>query len=228
MICSRSKAAAASRLLDAAAAEFIAKGFDAARVDTIARNAGISKKTIYRCIASKEELFAAVVEALFATVAVAPIRAQDGQRPIEDRLRALLQAFARLAFSRDGIGAYRLVLTEAARFPAIGRAYIDALGHHWKAALAGCLQQAADAGAIRLADPAAAAAMLIALVLADPMRDVALGLADPPDGAQVDRMIDAALTLFFDGCRRTPPANNADAMIGFYPEFRVAPPGRPS
>ena len=201
MICSRSKTAAASRLLDAAAAEFIAKGFDAALVDNIARNAGISKRTIYRCIASKEELFAAVVEALFATVAVAPIRAQDGRRPIEDRLRELLQAFARLAFSRDGIGAYRLVLTEAARFPAIGRAYIDALGHHWKEALAGCLQHAADAGAIRLGDPAAAASMLIAMVLAEPMRDAALGLIDPPDGEQVDRTIDAALALFFDGCR---------------------------
>ena len=205
MICSRSKAAAASRLLDAAAAEFIAKGFDAALVDTIARNAGISKKTIYRCIASKEELFAAVVEALFATVAVAPIRAQDGRRPIEDRLRELLHAFARLAFSRDGIGAYRLVLTEAARFPAIGRAYIDALGHHWKAALTSCLQQAADAGTIRLADPATASALLIAMVLAEPMRDAALGLIDPPGGEQVDRMIDAALALFFDGCRITRP-----------------------
>ncbi len=217
MICSRSKAGASSRLIEAAAAEFIAKGFDAAHVDVIARDAGMSKKTIYRCIASKEELFAAVVEALFATVTVAPLRAQDLRRPLEERLRELLQAFARRAFSRPGIGAYRLVLTEAARFPAIGRAYVDALGHHWKAALTGCLEQAASSGEIGLADPAAAAAMLIAMVLAEPMRDAALGLSEPPDDEQFDRTIDAALALFFDGCRK--PARRS---VQTAPELRLA------
>jgi len=61
-----------------------------------------------------------VVEALFATVAVAPIRAQDARRPIEDWLRELLQAFARSVFSRKGIGAYRPVPPEPMRDAALG------------------------------------------------------------------------------------------------------------
>ena len=50
-----------SRLLDVARAEFADKGLDGARIDEIARRAGITKQLIYHYYSSKEELFGAVV-----------------------------------------------------------------------------------------------------------------------------------------------------------------------
>lgn len=56
------KAAHRQRLLNAAAAEFAAKGLDAARVDDISIAAGLAKGTIYNYFESKIAVFQAVVE----------------------------------------------------------------------------------------------------------------------------------------------------------------------
>lgn len=50
-------------LLAMARAEFVAQGFDAVSIDSIARAAGVSKETIYRHFADKEALFRAALEA---------------------------------------------------------------------------------------------------------------------------------------------------------------------
>lgn len=55
------KAEHRQRLLDAAAAEFAAKGLDGARVDDISVSAGLAKGTIYNYFDSKLDVFRAVV-----------------------------------------------------------------------------------------------------------------------------------------------------------------------
>ncbi len=48
-------------LLDAALDEFIARGFDAARVEDIAKRAGLSKGAVYLYFKSKEEVLRALI-----------------------------------------------------------------------------------------------------------------------------------------------------------------------
>ena len=55
------KAEHRQRLLDAAAAEFAAKGLDGARIDDISLSAGLAKGTIYNHFDSKLDVFRAVV-----------------------------------------------------------------------------------------------------------------------------------------------------------------------
>ena len=49
-------------ILEAALTTFLAKGYDAASMDTIALTAGVSKRTVYNRFRSKEELFAATID----------------------------------------------------------------------------------------------------------------------------------------------------------------------
>ena len=49
-------------VLDIASETFLAKGFDGTSINVMAREAGISKESIYRYFGSKEDLFLAVVE----------------------------------------------------------------------------------------------------------------------------------------------------------------------
>lgn len=64
---------ATERILDAAVAEFERHGFRRVALDDVARRAGVSRTTIYRRFANRDELVAAVVErenaALFADIA---------------------------------------------------------------------------------------------------------------------------------------------------------------
>lgn len=56
------------RVFDAAVEEFSSKGFNAANVNTIAKNAGISIGSIYSYFDSKEELFLAVLDHCLETM----------------------------------------------------------------------------------------------------------------------------------------------------------------
>src|ERR1043166_8441388 len=58
---SRRKEARPQEILDAALAVFAEKGFAAARMEEVARRAGVTKGTIYRYFPSKEELFKSLV-----------------------------------------------------------------------------------------------------------------------------------------------------------------------
>src|SRR5690606_35106731 len=49
-------------VLDIASETFLSKGFDGTSINVMAREAGISKESIYRYFGSKEDLFPAVVE----------------------------------------------------------------------------------------------------------------------------------------------------------------------
>ena len=79
------------RLLDAAAAEFAAKGLDAARVDDISVAAGLAKGTIYNYFDSKIDVFRAVVEE-WAQRTVEARRSVPEDAPIREQLLAVVQA----------------------------------------------------------------------------------------------------------------------------------------
>lgn len=67
-------------LLKVARAEFVAAGFDAVSIDSIARASGVSKETIYRYYPDKKALFRAAIEEMgveFSARATALSRAQD-------------------------------------------------------------------------------------------------------------------------------------------------------
>jgi TetR/AcrR family transcriptional regulator len=55
-------------ILDAATKEFAAKGFDGARVESIAREAGVNINLVYHYYGKKEALFIAVMEEAYVTI----------------------------------------------------------------------------------------------------------------------------------------------------------------
>jgi AcrR family transcriptional regulator len=66
------------QLLDAALAEFAAHGIAGARVDKIAKSAGVSAGLVYTYFGSKEELFDAVFDTIVSTtLATTPITTDD-------------------------------------------------------------------------------------------------------------------------------------------------------
>lgn len=60
--------ASRGRILAAATTEFATKGFGDARVDEIARSAGINKRMLYHYFGNKDDLFQAVLEEIYDTI----------------------------------------------------------------------------------------------------------------------------------------------------------------
>jgi AcrR family transcriptional regulator len=107
------------QILEAAFEEFAANGFEAARLDDVARRAGIAKGTIYLYFKNKEVLFRDVVRSLihpafdkFDTVVTASSR--SARELLRDLLSRLYTEVVRNSKARMML---RLLIAESGNFP---------------------------------------------------------------------------------------------------------------
>ena len=91
----KTKAERREEILDAAVAEFAAKGLHGASTDEIARLAGISQPYVFRLFGTKKELYMAVVARCFRQTLEIFQRAAEGKRG-EDALAAIGLAYGEL------------------------------------------------------------------------------------------------------------------------------------
>lgn len=84
-------AATRQRLLDAALAEFAAKGLAGARVDEIAARAGANKRMLYAHFGSKEELWLVVLERAYAAKRAEERALAVDDLPPVDAMRRLVE-----------------------------------------------------------------------------------------------------------------------------------------
>lgn len=111
-------------ILDAAFDIFIAEGFSAARLDDIAKRAGVAKGTLYLFSRDKEDLFEQV-----ALDAVAPVLqrletlAAQPDLPFATLLTGIFALFEREVLQTKRREIMRLIVSEGARFPKIAEFY---------------------------------------------------------------------------------------------------------
>ena len=91
------------RLLDAAEGEFAAAGFASARLEDIAARAGITRPSLLHHYATKEALYAAVVERAFAVLGEGLRGAMTAEGAFSRRLDGLIGAFVDFVEVRPAI-----------------------------------------------------------------------------------------------------------------------------
>ena len=79
-------------IIQAAIAEFRSNGFDITSMDKIAATAGVSKRTVYNHFPSKEELFAEILNQLWARVTAEQETSYRADLPLRDQMRLMLMA----------------------------------------------------------------------------------------------------------------------------------------
>ena len=188
-----------ARLLAAAEEAFLRNGYGGANMGEIARQAGISKKTIYKLVASKADLFSAVVSNAIALERLTRHLGDVQDGDIAGPLRAFLSAYAKLSLSPRGTQADKLVTAEAHRFPELAKAYAESVEAAATQPLIAWLGRQADAGHIAVACPDRAARMLAAMVILDPLKSLMLGQHSQFEGEDIERMVDEALSIFLRG-----------------------------
>ncbi|WP_300752789.1 TetR/AcrR family transcriptional regulator [Janthinobacterium sp.] len=171
------------------------EGYAATTMEAVARHAGMAKKSLYQYAANREELVALVVRDW--TDAFPPAMVQDAARPDEvlPLLKDILLAMAARVLSADAVGLFRLLCTD---FPA--RADLLAVYQRngierGTAMLAGWLRRQAAHGHLQVADGLELARLLLAMVIAEPLRQMALGIIPAAPEWDAGTRIDAALRL---------------------------------
>jgi AcrR family transcriptional regulator len=121
---SRRKQARPGEILDAALKVFAQKGFAAARMDDIAKTAGVTKGTIYLYFQSKEDVFKQLVrEAVGSalTTVTADIATFEGSARF--LLRMVLTTLGPILLESDKVVIPKIVIAESANFPWLAEFY---------------------------------------------------------------------------------------------------------
>jgi len=151
-------------LLEAALQVFAESGLARARVEDIARRAGVSKGTVYLYFTSKEDLFKeAIRDRVSRTVESLSAVAAPGQP--EERLAHFIDAYWK-HLRRPMFGdLYRLIFAELPQFPEFMRFYGEEISGKVLDLVAAIVRDGTERGHFRRIDPSVGARMVIGLIV---------------------------------------------------------------
>jgi AcrR family transcriptional regulator len=188
-------------IYEAARHEFAGGGYAATSMETVARRAGVSTKTLYRLIPNKAALFEGMVsDRLDRFVSEVNLHAGD-DTDIEEALRAALIACADLALDEEVIELQRMVLQEAGKFSDIAGTFYRNAIQRTVVALADWLRMQQKRGLIELDDVDEAAGMLLGMVSSAPRRAALFGRVPLPSRSQIEARVRSCAALFLHGCQ---------------------------
>lgn len=184
------------QILSGAAAIFAAEGYEGASMARIAAEAGVSKGTLYNHFPSKAALFSAYV----AEECRRNLAHIFDQAHHDGASRTVLASIGRrmlgLMISPIGQTIYRVVISEAAKFPELARAFFEAGPARAIASLSEWLAEETRRGQLQVPDPEFAAEQFFCLCQTRLVLRQKLGLLPTPGPGEVDHVVDAAVTMF--------------------------------
>lgn len=177
-------------ILDAAWLVFAEQGYARARLDEVARRAGVSKGTLYLYFDSKETLFREMVR---AKVVSSVIRGEERVRQHSGPARELVEWFVREMWTLMGqegrVQVMRLVQSELPSFPELARFYFEEVILRTRRALEGIIERGVASGEFRPVRPEFVARALPSLLVQLSAVQCFFGEFDPyqPTGDEVVR-----------------------------------------
>ena len=178
----RRKADRPDEIVGAAMAVFAEKGFAAAKLDDIARRAGVSKGAVYLYFETKEDIFRAVVErAISPNVGAIRAMAAAHPGPLADLLQTVTRVIAGAVETTPLGGVLKMVVGEARNFPEIARVWHDQLVSQAIGALTEAIANAQARGEVKPGDPRMYALQVISPLLVGVLwRETFVPVGAPP------------------------------------------------
>jgi len=187
------------KILDAASGLFMRAGYGATSMDAIAGAAGVSKVTVYSHFASKERLFAAIVDRESRRVVARMSFPDVADLPVRDGLIRIGTTFLDLLMTPRVLAIFRVVIAEIARFPELGQVFYRAGPDVSVTHIAGYLADASARGVIEVRDPRLAAGHFLGMLRGDTHLRGLLGLDTPATAVRaraVEQAVDAFLRAY--------------------------------
>lgn len=186
------------QVLEGARTIFLRDGFERASVDDIAREAGVSKATLYAYFPDKRLLFLEIAKAECRRQADDAEALINETAPVADVLRVAAAKLTDFMVSDFGNRIFRIALAEASAFPALAREFYEygpKLAHD---RIAQYLRCAVERGDLQITDIDLAADQFMQLCKAGIHDRLVFGVGDDSccSIAALKRVIDGAVEMF--------------------------------
>lgn len=185
------------QIIEGAGRVFTSVGFDAASMSDVAREADVSKATLYVYYPNKEKLFAAVCAERRDRNIAELIALLDVERPLEDVLKDFGAETLRRVSQPFVMAAHRIVIGVAERMPEIGQEFFAAGPQRLADALAAFLSHHAANGRLSMEDPLLAAVQFLELSQATIYRPrLYAAVSNDTSEAQINKVVGSAVRMF--------------------------------
>lgn len=185
------------QVLDGARKVFLRDGFEGASVDDIAREAGVSKATLYSYFPDKRLLFMAIATGECQRQADDALEfINEGDRPVREVLRYAANKLIDYITSPLGLQTYRLCVAETDRFPALGQQFYASGPLLVRSRMADYLHKAVARGELVIADFELAADQFVELCKVDAYHGFICGVTSDYPPARRARVIEGAIEMF--------------------------------
>jgi len=185
------------QILEGAKRCFMDLGFEAASMNDITAEAGVSKGTIYVYFANKEDLFGALIDRERGAMLI------SAQQLLEesDTIRSALTAFGCRVTERltsdHVIRAQRMVLGVAERMPNLARRFFGPDPFSGVSVLINYFERKIAEGELVMADTELAARQFMELSMAGVFKRRLFGsLSEAEGNVQIERMVESAVDMF--------------------------------
>ncbi len=186
-----------AEILAAALEVFAERGFQAARLEEVAKRAGVSKGALYLYFETKADLFRAVVtDAISPNIERVKTMA-SAEVPFEQAARMGIGMLARTVVADRRIsGVVKLVIAESRNHPELATIWHETVVEPGLQLMGGLIAAAQTRGEVRAGDPRLFAfglmgPMLLAMIWRETFEPIGAGTVDPV--ALADQHLDTAL-----------------------------------
>lgn len=175
---------------------FLAEGFEGASVDLIAKEAGVSKATLYSYFPDKRMLFIEVAKEECARQADRALMVEDADQPVRDVL--IMAATNMMAFLTSSFAQriFRICVAETDRFPELGQEFYRSGPQLMEDRLSAYFVEAVKRGELRIDNVRLAAQQFDTLMKADVFVKMVFNVIETPDPEDMDRVIEGAVDTF--------------------------------
>jgi len=182
-------------IIQAAIAEFRAHGFEITSMDKIAATAGVSKRTVYNHFPSKEELFAEILNQLWARIIAEPSVRYNRDQPLSEQLRQMLREKVQMMADENFLTLARVAIAATIHSPERAQNMIERMGER-EEGLTVWIRAAQADGRLKPVDPEFAAHQVQGLLKAFAFwPQISLGRAALDPDAQ-NTVAESALEMF--------------------------------
>lgn len=175
------------------------RGYDGTNTDEIAALSSVSKRTLYRHFADKDELVRAAIKSMIDAAEAQGADAFDSlseSHNLGSDLRLFARQHIRDVIQPDIMKMRRRIIAEVDRFPEVAAAWYAAGPRRGHEKLATCFKRLRERGLLHIDDPELAAEQFNWLILSTPMNRAMFEADSVLDTRMYERYADEAVRVF--------------------------------
>lgn len=178
---------------------FLEGGYSTTSMDAVAKEAGVSKNTVYAHFHNKESLFAGVMGGLCQQSCNTEMEVPMPAGTPEQILNAVGKKFLHVFLAPEILAAMRVVLAESTQFPELSKTFLEAGPKGAQQRLGGYFAEWNRQGLLTVDDPDILAAQFLGMIKGPYFLSLLFGIGEQPTEKEMNHSLSQAVEIFLIG-----------------------------